>query len=83
LEPYPHKTLSEVVLLYDKGLLDEKAVQLKINFNELIDRFERENINIIEFASSKTMREKIQIINNKLIDYVKEIKPTTTTTAEP
>lgn len=83
LEPYPHKTLSEVVLLYDKGLLDEKTVQLKINFNELIDRFERENINIIEFASSKTMREKIQIINNKLIDYVKEIKPTTTTTAKP
>lgn len=83
LEPYPHKTLSEVVLLYDKGLLDEKTVQLKINFNELIDRFERENINIIEFASSKTMREKIQIINNKLIDYVKEINPTTTTTAEP
>lgn len=83
LEPYPHKTLSEVVLLYDKGLLDEKTVQLKINFNELIDRFERENINIIEFASSKTMREKIQIINNKLIDYVKEIKSTTTTAAEP
>lgn len=83
LEPYPHKTLSEVVLLYDKGLLDEKTVQLKINFNELIDRFERENINIIEFASSKTMREKIQIINNKLIDYVKEINPTTTTTAKP
>lgn len=72
LEPYPHKTLNEVMDLFDKGLLDEKLVKLKINFTPLVDRFERENINIIEFASNKTLREKINIIRKKLLEYVTE-----------
>lgn len=72
LEPYPHKTLGEVIELFEKGLLDEKLVRLKINFNTLVDRFERENINIIEFASKKSLRDKINIITNKLLEYVTE-----------
>lgn len=72
LEPYPHKTLGEVLKLFEKGLLDEKLVKLKINFSALIDRFERENINIIEFASKKPLRDKINIITNKLLEYVAE-----------
>lgn len=74
LEPYPHKTQDEVLELYDEGLLDEKLVKLKINFSTLVDRFERENINIIEFASKKPLREKINIITKKLLDYVTEDK---------
>ena len=72
LEPYPHKTLDEVIKLFEKRLLDEKLVKLKINFNTLVDRFERENINIIEFASKKPLRDKINIITNKLLEYVTE-----------
>lgn len=72
LEPYPHKTLDEVIKLFEKGLLDEKLVKLKISFNTLVDRFERENINIIEFASKKPLRDKINIITNKLLEYVTE-----------
>lgn len=72
LEPYPHKTLDEVLKLYEKKLIDEKLVKLKINFSTLVDKFERENINIIEFASNKPMREKIDIINKKLLEYVTE-----------
>lgn len=79
LEPYPHKTLDEVIELFEKGLLDEKLVKLKINFNTLVDRFERENINIIEFASKKPLRDKINIITNKLLDYVTEDGLTTVT----
>lgn len=79
LEPYPHKTLDEVIRLFEKGLLDEKLVKLKINFNTLIDRFERENINIIEFASKKPLRNKINIITNKLLEYVTENGLTTAT----
>lgn len=81
LEPYPHKTLDEVLKLFEKGLLDEKLVKLKINFNTLIDRFERENINIIEFASKKPLRDKINIITNKLLEYV--TKDGLTTATEP
>lgn len=72
LEPYPHKTLDEVLRLYEKKLIDEKLVKLKINFSTLVDKFERENINIIEFASNRPLREKIDIITNKLLEYVTE-----------
>lgn len=72
LEPYPHKTVAEVIELFDKNLLDERYVMLKVNFSSLIDRFERENINIIEFAANKPLREKINIINKKLLEYVAE-----------
>ena len=80
LEPYPHKTLDEVLKLYEKELLNENLVKLKINFSTLLEKFERENINIIEFASNKLMREKIDIINKKLLEYVTEND--TTGTAE-
>lgn len=83
LEPYPHKTFNEVIQLFDKGLLDEKLVKLKINFNTLIDRFERENINIIEFASKKPLKDKINIITKKLLEYVTENGNSTATGTQP
>lgn len=79
LEPYPHKTLDEVLKLHEKELLNENLVKLKINFSTLVEKFERENINIIEFASNKPMREKIDIINKKLLEYVTEIGTSATT----
>lgn len=79
LEPYPHKTLDEVLKLYEKELLNGNLVKLKINFSTLVEKFERENINIIEFASNKPMREKIDIINKKLLEYVTEIGTSATT----
>lgn len=79
LEPYPHKTLDEVLKLYEKELLNENLVKLKINLSTLVEKFERENINIIEFASNKPMREKIDIINKKLLEYVTEIGTSATT----
>lgn len=83
LEPYPHKTLDEVLKLYEKELLNENLVKLKINFSTLVEKFERENINIIEFASNKPMREKIDIINKKLLEYVTEIGTSAITSAQP
>lgn len=70
LEPFPHKTMDEVLKLYEKKLINEKLVKLKVNFSTLVEKFERENINIIEFASNRTLREKIDIINKKLLEYV-------------
>lgn len=72
LEPYQHKTLDEVLKLHEKKLLNENYVKLKINFSTLVERFERENINIIEFASARTFSEKIKLITDKLLDYVRE-----------
>lgn len=72
LEPFPHKTLEEVIKLSEANLVDPKMVKLKINFSSYIDRFERENVNIIAFGINKTLREKISIISKKLLDYVNE-----------
>ena len=83
IEPYPHQTMQEVLNLFKNGLLEDKYVQLKINFSTFVERFERENINIIEFASNKPMREKIGIIQTKLLEYVTEIRPTTVKEPEP
>lgn len=82
LEPYPHLTLGEVISLSDKQLLDLRKVRLKLNFTQYIDRFERENINILEFASGKTLREKISLITDKLMDYVKQEEQTAITAGE-
>lgn len=73
LEPYPNKTLQEITSLYDKGLLNINFIKLKINFSELISKFERENIDIVEFGSTLPFNEKIKIIKDKLLDYVKEL----------
>ena len=72
LEPFPHKTLDEVTKLADMGLIDKKQLLLKVNFSSFIDRFERENINIISFGINIPLKDKIQIINKKLLDYVEE-----------
>lgn len=72
LEPYPHKTLEEVLTLAEKELLDKNKVLLKINFSSYIDRFERENINIISFGTNISLKDKINNINKKLLDYVNE-----------
>lgn len=72
LEPFANKTLNEVIQLKNAGLTDEKKVLLKINFNNYIDRFERENINIVTFGSNLRMSDKINRIYKKLLDYVNE-----------
>lgn len=72
LEPYPHKTQDEVIALYDKGLADKMKVMLKLNFTSYIDRFERENINIIAFGANQELSTKVSTINKKLLDYVRE-----------
>lgn len=72
LEPYPHKTLNEVIQLYNADLLNVNFVKLKINFSEFIARFERENIDIVEFGKALPIRKKIEIIKDKLLEYVKQ-----------
>ena len=69
LEPLPHKTFDEVMSLKEAGLITDQQARLKLNFISYIERFERENMNILEFASKIPLRDKINIISNKLIEY--------------
>ena len=72
LEPYPHSTREEIINLFSKGLLDKKKVSLKLNFSSYIDRFERENIDIVAFGNKLELKEKVKIIYKKLLEYVSE-----------
>lgn len=70
LEPYPHKTFAELMQLHKSGLLSSKKLAIKINFIDLINKFERENIDIVQFGSNLDLGEKIKIIYSKLEEYV-------------
>lgn len=72
LEPYRHLTLNELQSLANKQLIDPILFLIKINFANFVDRFERENINIMEFGNALTLNRKIEVITNKFKDYVKE-----------
>lgn len=69
LEPYRHYTFDELLKLHDKELLDKNLLKVKINFSTFVDRFERENTNIVEFGSQLDFDTKINIITKKMLDY--------------
>lgn len=62
LEPYRHFTTGEIMDLKKEGLTDEAELKVKINFNTFVERFERENGDIRNFAVNKTFHEKINLI---------------------
>jgi hypothetical protein len=72
LEPYRHYTFDELMRLQEKTLLNKDLLQIKINFSTFVDRFERENTNIIEFGSQLEFDKKINIITEKFKEYVRE-----------
>lgn len=72
LEPYRHMTLNEAISLYEKGFIDDRELLVKINFPSYIRRFERENTNILEFGTEIPFSKKINIINQKLLEYASE-----------
>lgn len=74
LEPYRHYTFNDLMSLQQNGLVDKTLLLIKLNFTTFVDRFERENTNIIEFGSQLEFATKIKIITDKFIDYVNEQK---------
>ena len=72
LEPYRHLTRDEVQVLLDKGMATREEMMLKLNFADFVRRFERENMNIIEFGSAQAYDKKIQTIRERLMDYARE-----------
>ena len=72
LEPYRHYTLNEISSLLKIGVIDPVKLKIKANFNEYIDRFERENINVVDFGSKIEFNDKISIIYSKLKEYANE-----------
>ena len=73
LEPYRHLTRNEVQGLYDKSLIPLEQLLIKLNFADFIRRFERENMNIIEFGANVDYTKKIATIKDELTKYATEI----------
>lgn len=71
LEPYADYTVAELMLMRQQSPQSVNPVQMtiKLNFSNFIARFERENANILIFASNLSYNEKIETINKKLTDY--------------
>lgn len=78
LEPYRHYTRDELFKLQEKGLLNPELYAIKINFSTFVDKFERENTNIIEFASQLDFSKKIDTILKSFKSYVIEQQQTST-----
>lgn len=72
IEPYRHLTRSEALNLYDKGLMSQQDLLLKLDLAGLVSRFERENTNILDFGALLPMSRKIDIIKQTLYGYVSE-----------
>lgn len=75
LEPYRHLTRNEVSQLYRDGIVSIEEYLIKLNFSDLVRRFERENMNIIEFGDALDYTKKIGIIKEQLRAYASELVP--------
>lgn len=75
LEPYRHLTREEVNGLYEKGLISYADLMLKYNFTDYVRKFEREQINVLEFGSALPYKEKIDRILTILKSYAGEQRP--------
>lgn len=69
LEPLHHLTTNEATNLYKEGLIDADTLRLKVNFPEWVRRFERENMNVLEFGSALSYDKKISQIKQTLLNY--------------
>lgn len=74
LEPLRHVDVATAKLHYDEGLIDYSEYYLKISFASLIDRFERENTDVITFGSALDFPQKIDAIRKTLMSYVTKPK---------
>ncbi len=72
LEPYPDLTINEIQTFIDK--LDPVLVNLKLNFDNYIRKFEREELNLVAFGSEASYSNKIESIKKTLTSYVTVIK---------
>ena len=77
LEPFRHLSRVEVSDLFAKNLVSETDLRIKLNFPTFVRRFERENMNILEFGEAIPYQRKIETIMSELRRYAAEQKPET------
>lgn len=74
LEPMPTKTIDEVIIF--KDAISQATYNLKANFLDLVNQFEKENGNIVFYKADQenvTYLMRVEEIKTKLIEYAKQI----------
>lgn len=74
LEPLPTMDIEKAMELVQSDLIEFKEWDLKVNFAERINKFERENGSILTYANEKSFNEKVNAIKSKLYSYGKSKK---------
>ena len=75
LEPFRHLSRTEVADLFSKNLVSETDLRIKLNFPTFVRRFERENMNVLEFGNAIPYQRKIETITAEFRRYAEEMKP--------
>ena len=74
LEPYRHMTREEAIEMREKNLISDSDLRIKLNFSNFVNRFERENTNILDFGTEVQYAKKIDKIMSEFERYAKEQK---------
>ena len=72
LEPLRHLSRQEVAELYGKNLISDEDFRIKLNFPNFVRRFERENMNILDFGDAIPFQKKIDTIMAEFRRYAAE-----------
>lgn len=70
LDPFRHLTDEQIDTLYRENNIEQTTYLLKKNFSTYISRFERENVDIVEFGQLIDFNKKIVTIQEALISYI-------------
>lgn len=72
LEPYRHMTREEAIEMREKNLISDSNLRIKLNFSNFVNRFERENTNILDFGTEIQYAKKIDKIMAEFERYANE-----------
>lgn len=72
LEPYRHMTRKEAIEMREKNLISDSDLRIKLNFSNFVNRFERENTNILDFGTEIQYAKKIDKIMAEFERYANE-----------
>ena len=75
LEPYRHLSRQETTEMFEKNIVSEQDLRIKLNFPNFVRRFERENTNIVVFGEEIPYNRKIEIITSEFRKYADEQTP--------
>jgi hypothetical protein len=71
LDPFPVSSIEEIRELYKEGIIDKEDIQIKTKLLNLVDRFERENTDIVDFGREIDFSAKISNIDKAIRSYIK------------